>query len=79
MSASGETYKASKDDKETNSMEGTIQTPTPNQGEEGKEKNTGNRRVSHRYKRAGLVQIHTAYKYFKGDTPEVGAVRALLY
>ena len=36
MSASGEKEKVSKDDKENNSMEGTIQTPTHNQGEEGK-------------------------------------------
>ena len=43
MSASGETDKASKDDKENNSVEGTIQTPTPNQGEEGKETNKGNK------------------------------------
>ena len=33
MSASGETDKASKYEEETNMVAGTMQTPTPNQGE----------------------------------------------
>ena len=40
MSASVETKKASKDEKRTNEDAVTIQTPTPTEGEEGKETNT---------------------------------------
>ena len=40
MSASRETDKASKDDKGKNAGTGTMQTNTPNKGQEGKETNT---------------------------------------
>ena len=42
MSASVEAEKSNKDDEETNEGVGNMQTPTPNQGEEFKETNTGN-------------------------------------
>ena len=57
---------------------GTMQTPTPNQGEGVKETNPGNRRRSHRNRRTELVQIYTTHRYFRGDTPEIGAIHGLI-
>ena len=51
MSASIETDNESEDDEETNVGAGTTQTPTHNQGEEGKEKNAVNRRGNHIHRR----------------------------
>ena len=71
MSASVEAEKSNKDDEETNEGVGNMQTPTPNQGEEVKETNTGNINWIQRHSRMELFQLHTAHRYFKGDTPEV--------
>ena len=78
MSASRETDKANKNDEEMNAGAGTMQAPTPNPGEEGKETNTRNRRGIQIHRIKELLQIHTAHEYFKGDTPEVGAVLGLM-
>ena len=61
-----------------NTGAGTMQTPTPNQGEQGKEINTGNRRRRHRHKRTELFQLHTSHEGFKGNTTEVGNVICLI-
>ena len=53
-------------------------TNKPDQGEEFKEKNTGNRRGNQSRRIMELVQLHTANRYFKGDTPELGVVLGLL-
>ena len=78
MSASRETNKARKYDKGTNTGAGHMQTPTPNQGDRGKETRTGNRRASQRHMRMELLQLRTAHIDFKEDTSEVGAVLGLL-
>ena len=70
ISGSGETDDSSKYDE--------VTTPKPDQGGEVKEIDTGNRRVNHSRGRIELVQLHTANRYFRGNTPEVGAVLGLL-
>ena len=66
MSASRETADASKCDKETNSGTVNTQTPTPDQGKEGRGNNSGNRRGGQILSRNELVQLHTVHRYFKG-------------
>ena len=70
ISGFGENVYTSKYDKGT--------TPTPDQGEEYKEINTGNRTGNKSFSRTELVHIHTSNIYFKGDTPEVGSVLGLM-
>ena len=70
MSGSVGTVDAIKVDKET--------TPTADQGEEGKETNARNRRGKQSYRRTELVQLHTAHRYFKGDTLEVPILLGLM-
>ena len=70
MSGSIETADSIKDDKVTN--------PTLDKGGWVKEMETGNRRGNQSRRRTELVQLHTVNRYFKGDTPELGAVLRLL-
>ena len=53
-------------------------TTTPDQGEEGKGKNSVNIILNQIHGSTELMQLHTAHRYFKGDTPAVGAVLGLL-
>ena len=78
MGASGETDNSSKNNKEKNKVAGTVQIPTPDQGEEIRETNAGNRRVNRSHRRTKMLQLHTAHRYFKGDTLEEGSVLGLL-
>ena len=61
-----------------NSGTGTLHTPTPDQGEESRETNLGNRRENQIHRRIELVKLHTSHIYFKGDTPGLGSVLSLL-
>ena len=56
----------------------TMQTHTPDQGNEIRETSAGKRRINQRQWRMEMVQSHTAHRDFRGDTPEVGAVLDLL-
>ena len=78
ISASVDTNKASKDDKENNVGAGTMQTNKPGQVEEGRETDSGNRKGGHIHRSMELVHLHKLHKYFKGDKSEVGAVLGLL-
>ena len=53
-------------------------TTTPDQGEEGKGKNSVNIILNQIHGSTELMQLHTAHRYFKGDTPAVGDVLGLL-
>ena len=86
MSASREISEGSKYDKETttgdnntpNEGPGNMQTHTPDQGEESKVANAGNRRGNQRHRITKLVHLYTAYRYFKGDIPGLGTLLGLL-
>ena len=54
-----------------------MQNPTPTQGEKC-EKNIANRTGIQRHRKTELVQLNPDHIYFKGDTPEVGAVLGLM-
>ena len=78
ISAYGAIEKVIRYDEETNAGTVTMQTPTPNEGEEGKETNIVNIRVRQRHMRTKQVQLHTVHRYVMVDTVELGDVLCLM-